>query len=104
MGIRAASVSLYEGSAMSEPQISLDSGQLSPVETKLQGPLEDQLTSALQAATDKIRHRYAGEPVDVVTAQLLAETKAGLHPDIAAGWNPDPAELRHVAEAIAAGR
>jgi hypothetical protein len=89
---------------MVEPQVTLDSAELSPVEAKLQGPLEDQLTSALQAATDKIRHRYAGEPADVITAQLVAETKAGLHPDIAAGWSPDPAEMRQLAEAIVSGR
>jgi hypothetical protein len=89
---------------MDEPHVTLDSGDLSPVEAKLQGPLEEQLTSALQAATEKIRHRYAGEPVDVVAAQLTAEAKAGLHPDIAAAWHPDDAELRQVAEAIAAGR
>jgi hypothetical protein len=89
---------------MAEPHVTLDSGDLSPVEAKLQGPLEAQLTSALQAATEKIRHRYAGEPVDALSAELVSETKAGLHPDIAAGWDPDPAEIRRVAEAIAAGR
>ncbi len=88
--------------AMAEPQITLDPHGLSPVEQKLQGPLEEQLTSALQAATEKIRSHYAGEPVDQVTDQLLEQTRAGLHPDIAAGFQPDPAELRHVAEAIVA--
>jgi hypothetical protein len=34
---------------------------------------------------------------------LLEQTKAGLHPDIAAGFSPDPAELRRVAEAIVHG-
>jgi hypothetical protein len=87
---------------MDEPQVTLDPRTLSPVEEKLRGPLEEQLTSALQAAADKIRHRYAGEPLDVITAQLLAETKAGLHPDIAAAWHPDPKELQHVAESITA--
>jgi hypothetical protein len=85
-----------------EPHVSLDPSTLSPVEQKLQGPLEDQLSSALAAATDKIRQRYAGEPVSRVEAELLAETRAGLHPDIAAGWSPDPAELRRVAESIVA--
>jgi hypothetical protein len=85
---------------MVEPHVSLDSQTLSPVEEKLQGPLEEQLTSALQAAADKIRDRYAGEPLEVITAQLLAETKAGLHPDIATGWQPDPRELRQVAQSI----
>jgi hypothetical protein len=88
---------------MEEPHVSLDRSSLSPVERKLQGPLEDQLTSALAAATDKVRHRYAGEPVDEIEAQLLAEARAGLHPDIAAGWSPDRGELRRVAESIVAG-
>jgi hypothetical protein len=85
---------------VSEPQVSLDPADLSPVEEKLRGPLEEQLTSALQAATDKITSAYAGENADQVTAMLLAETKAGLHPDIAAGWSPDPRQLHQVAEEI----
>ncbi len=89
---------------MVEPHISLDAQSLSPVEEKLQGPLEDQLTSALQAATERISHAYAGESVDQVTTMLLEQTKSGLHPDIAAGFTPDHAELRRVAEAIVAGR
>jgi hypothetical protein len=88
---------------MEEPHVSLDPSTLSPVEQKLQGPLEDQLTSALTAATDKIGQRYAGQSVSEVEAELLAEAKAGLHPDIAAGWSPDRAELRRVAESIVAG-
>jgi hypothetical protein len=43
---------------------------------------------------------YAGEPVDEVRRRLLAETRAGLHPDIAEGFEPDQAELRRVAEVI----
>ncbi|MET0414922.1 MAG: hypothetical protein ABW022_02730 [Actinoplanes sp.] len=89
---------------MAEPQVNLDPRSLNPVEDKLRGPLEDQLTSALQAATERIRHGYAGETVDQVTEQLLDGTKAGLHPDIAAGFHPDPLQLRHVAEAIVAQR
>ncbi len=85
---------------MAQPHIHLDPASLSPVEEKLRGPLEDQLTSALQAATDKVTHDYAGEPVDTVTVKLLEQTRAGLHPDIAAGFNPDQGELRQVAEAI----
>lgn len=85
---------------MQEPQIHLDPASLSPVEEKLRGPLEEQLTSALQAATDKVSHDYAGEPVETVTVKLLEQTRAGLHPDIAAGFTPDQGELRHVAEAI----
>ncbi|WP_127502485.1 hypothetical protein [Actinoplanes solisilvae] len=86
-----------------EPQVTLDSHSLNPVEEKLRGPLEEQLTSALQAATDKIRHGYDGESVDEVTEQLLDGTRSGLHPDIAAGFHPDHAQLRRVAEAIVTG-
>jgi hypothetical protein len=89
---------------MAEPRISLDPHSLNPVEEKLQGPLEDQLTSALQAATEKTRQTYAGESVDEVVEQLLERTRGGLHPDIAAGLHPDPTELRHLAEAIVARR
>ena len=31
---------------------------------------------------------------------LLDETRSGLHPDVAAAFQPDPAELRRLAEAI----
>ena len=88
---------------MSEPQVNLDAHTLTPVEDKLRGPLEDQLTSALRAATEKTRQTYAGESVDEVTATLLERTRSALHPDIAAGFHPDPAQLRHVAETIVAG-
>jgi hypothetical protein len=86
--------------SMGEPHVTLDPDDLSPVEAKLRGPLEEQLTSALQAATDKVTHAYAGEPVEQVTDELLSQTKAGLHPDIAAGFAPDQGELRRVAEEI----
>ena len=89
---------------MTEPQVTLDPHSLNPVEEKLRGPLEEQLTSALQAATEQTRHAYAGEPVETVCRQLLERTKEHLHPDIAAGFQPDHAQLRQVAEAIAAGR
>ncbi len=89
---------------MVEPHISLDPQTLSPVEEKLRGPLEEQLTSALQAAAERITASYAGESVDQVTTMLLEQTKSGLHPDIAAGFTPDHAQLRDVAEAIVAGR
>jgi hypothetical protein len=85
---------------MEDPHVSLDPQTLSPVEEKLQGPLEEQLTSALQHATDKISQGYAGESVDQVEVMLLDQTRSGLHPDIAAGFTPDPTELRRVAEAI----
>ena len=87
---------------MAEPHVTLDPQSLNPVEQKLRGPLEDQLSSALQAATVKIRQKYAGESVEQVTDMLLDQAKAGLHPDIAAGFHPDHAQLRHVAEEIVA--
>jgi hypothetical protein len=83
-----------------DPQITLDPSTLSPVQEKLQGALEDQLTSALQAATSNISERYAGQPVDEVEAMLFEQTKSGLHPDIAAAFTPDHAQLRQVAQAI----
>ena len=88
---------------MAEPQVTLDPNRLHPVEAKLRGPLEDQLTSALQAATEKVRHAYGGEDVDQVADMLLERTRDGLHPDIAAGFQPDSAELRRLAEAIVHG-
>ncbi len=88
---------------MAEPQITLDPHRLSPVEEKLRGPLEDQLTSALQAATERVRAGYAGESVEQVCERLLEETRHGLHPDIAAGFEPDRNELRRVAEAVVHG-
>ncbi len=88
---------------MVEPHITLEAGQLGSVGEKLHGPLEDQLNSALRAAADRIRADYAGEPVDQVAQRLFDETRAGLHPDIAAAFRPDPAEFRRVAEAITRG-
>ena len=85
---------------MVEPHISLDPQSLSPVEEKLRGPLEAQLTSALQAATERVQSDYHGEPVEEVSAELLQQTRSGLHPDIAAGFQPDPAQLHEVAEAV----
>jgi hypothetical protein len=89
---------------MVEPQITLDPQSLNPIEEKLRGPLEEQLTSALQVATEKTRSAYAGESAEEVTGQLLARTREGLHPDIAAGFHPDHNQLRQVAESIVDGR
>ncbi|MFC7528749.1 hypothetical protein [Actinoplanes sp. GCM10030250] len=87
---------------MAEPHVTLDPQSLNPVEQKLRGPLEEQLSSALQAATVKVQQGYDGESVEQVTDMLLEQAKAGLHPDIAAGFNPDHSQLRHVAEEIVA--
>ena len=88
---------------MAEPHVTLGPEGLSPVERKLRGPLEEQLSSALQAAAHRVRADYAGGSVDEVTARLLDETRAGLHPDVAKGFTPDHAQLRVVAEAIVRG-
>lgn len=85
---------------MTEPQITLDPAGESPVEAKLHDALEEQLTSALRAAADRVAGRYAGGSVDQVAAELLTETRSGLHPDIAAGFQPDHGELRRVAQTI----
>ncbi|MFR9780491.1 hypothetical protein ACL02O_31130 [Micromonospora sp. MS34] len=88
---------------MSEPHVTLDPSGLDPVQNKLRVPLEEQLTSALQAATHRVREHYAGEPVEEVCRRLLDETRAGLHPDIAAGFQPDMDEFCRVAVAIVRG-
>jgi hypothetical protein len=104
MGIRLPPSSNRGFSHMTDPQVTLDPNSLNPVEEKLRGPLEEQLTSALKAATDQTRQTYAGEPVEVVCRQLLERAKEHLHPDIAAGFQPDHDQLLQVASAIAAGR
>ncbi|WP_025618143.1 hypothetical protein [Salinispora cortesiana] len=86
---------------MSDPHVTLEPRDA--VQKKLRGPLEEQLTSALQAATDRVRESYAGEPVEQVCQRLLDETRAGLHPDIATGFQPDMDEFCRVAVAIVRG-
>ncbi|MEH1016598.1 hypothetical protein V6U90_26285 [Micromonospora sp. CPCC 206060] len=88
---------------MSEPHVTLDPNGLTPMQQKLRGPLEEQLTSALRAATERIRADYAGEPVEEVCRRLLDETRHGLHPDIAASWQPDMGEFCRVAVSIVRG-
>jgi hypothetical protein len=85
---------------MSEPHVTLDPRGLSRTEQRLKGPLEEQLTSALRAATDRVRTGYADEPVEVVCQRLLDETRSGLHPDVAAGFDPDMDEFCRIAVAI----
>ena len=88
---------------MTEPHVSLDTTASGPTVERLRGPLEEQLTSALRAAVDKVGANYAGQDVDQVMEELVTRTKAGLHHDIAAGFAPDDGELRSVAEAIVRG-
>jgi hypothetical protein len=89
---------------MAEPHVTLEPDPHDPVQRKLRGALEEQLTSALQAATERVRSSYRGEPFDVVCQQLLEETKAGLHPDIAAAFDPDMDEMCRLAVAIVRGQ
>ena len=85
---------------MAEPHVTLDPSQLTPPAQKLRGPLEDQLSSALQLATEKVRAEYHGEPVEEVSRRLLEEMRAALHPDIAEAFHPGDGELRRVADEI----
>ncbi len=85
---------------MQELHVSLDDAQLSPAAQKLQEPLEAQLSSALQRAAEQVGKDYHGEPADAVGARLLEIAKASLHPDIAAAFQPDPAELDRAARAV----
>jgi hypothetical protein len=89
---------------MAEPHVTLDPDQLDPVQRKLRGPLEEQLSSALRAAADRVRADYDGQAVEFVCQRLLDETRDGLHPDIAAGWQPDMNEFCRVAVAIVRGQ
>jgi hypothetical protein len=83
-----------------QPHVTLDPSTLPPQQRKLHAALEDQLTSALRAAAERVAADYSGESVDELCARLAAEARRGLHPDVAAGWRPDPGELRRVAQAI----
>jgi hypothetical protein len=93
---------------MQELHVSLDDAQLSPAAQKLQEPLEAQLSSALQRAADQLAQDYHGESAAEVSARLLETARSSLHPDIAAAFQPDAAELdqaaRAVIEAAAPGR
>jgi hypothetical protein len=85
---------------MAEPHVTLGQPNLDPVPEKLREPLEAQLSSALQRATEVVSSDYNGESVDEVVSRLLAETRSALHPDIADAFHPDPIEIRRLAEAI----
>ncbi|GAA1414223.1 hypothetical protein ACFQZ4_36455 [Catellatospora coxensis] len=88
---------------MPEMRVSLDSDDLNAVERKLQVPLEAQLTSALEQAANRVADQYDGQGEDEVTDWILRETRGGLHPDIAEGFQPDEAKLREVARAVMRG-
>jgi hypothetical protein len=85
---------------MAEPHVSLNPSELPPAARRLREPLEAQLSSALQAAVEEVRENYAGEGTDEVAQELLTATRDGLHPDIAAAFMPDQAQLDQVAEVI----
>ena len=73
------------------------------IEDELHDPLEEQLTSALRAAVERLAGTVTGQPVDQVYDELVRATGDGLHPDIAARFEPDEAELRRVAALLARG-
>lgn len=83
-----------------EPRVSLGPTRPGTVGDKLHGALEDQLSSALAAATERVDRQYAGQSVDEVYRMLLDGTRDGLHPDIAAAFDPDRRQLRDIAVAI----
>jgi hypothetical protein len=85
---------------MAEPHVALDQPDLGPVPEKLRGPLEEQLSSALQRAIEIVSGDYHGESVDDVAARVLRETRSALHPDIADAFAPEPGQIRRVAEVI----
>ena len=88
---------------MTELHVSLDADQLSPVERKLQDPLEEQLTSALKRAAARVAERYDGQGEDEVAQWILDEARSALHPDIAEAFQPAEADLRAVAQAVIRG-
>jgi hypothetical protein len=83
-----------------DPQVHIDPETSLGSAENLRGPLEQQLTSALQAAVKKVDGDYHGEGVQDVADELLAGTKHGLHSDIAEGFAPDQVQLRSVAAEI----
>jgi hypothetical protein len=52
---------------------------------------------------DRLSGEVTGQPVDQVYDQLLHATTDGLHPDIAARFDPDEPELRRIATLLAHG-
>ncbi len=89
-----------KGMVMSDFHVSLDSSQLDATERKLQDPLEEQLSSALEAAASRVNEEYDGESVEEVQTKLVEETCVGLHPDIAERFPLSEEEVRPIAEAI----
>jgi hypothetical protein len=85
---------------MVEPRVRIDPSQSLGSVEKLRGPLEDQLTSALQVAVEAVDEQYHGESVEEVSDELLERTKAGLHKDIAAAFEPDDEQMTSVATTI----
>ncbi|GGJ83165.1 hypothetical protein GCM10010123_11010 [Pilimelia anulata] len=88
---------------MIDPHVRLDAATLGPVGRKLVHPLEEQLTSAMQRAAENVDDEYHGEGVPEVAEELLAETRSGLHPDIAAAFEPDAGRSPYRSSATTAG-
>jgi hypothetical protein len=87
-----------------QPHVTLDPATLPPAAQKLRAPLEDQLSSAVQVATERVSAGYRGESAEEVRRQLLATTRELLHPDIGAAFQPDRAEFGRIADRIVAER
>ncbi|MBT0769395.1 hypothetical protein KIH74_10725 [Kineosporia sp. J2-2] len=85
---------------MIQPRVKLDPQTSLGQAERLREPLEDQLTSALRNAVEKVEDGYDGESVTEVEAQLREATKVGLHRDIAETYQPDGGQLRQVAATI----
>ncbi|WFE28009.1 hypothetical protein O7623_02030 [Solwaraspora sp. WMMD791] len=95
---------MSESQVVPQPQVKLDPASLPAPTRHLHDPLEKQLTSAVRLASERVRERYAGEPEQQVCRSLLEETRAALHPDIAASFQPDMAQFCRLAAAIVQGQ
>lgn len=91
-----------DGAAASDAHVTLRT-EPGTIEDELHDPLEEQLTSALRAAVDRLAGNVTGQPVEQVYEELVRATGDGLHPDIAARFEPDEAELRRIAGLLSRG-
>ncbi|HEY3501873.1 MAG TPA: hypothetical protein VGN37_03665 [Actinocatenispora sp.] len=87
---------------MEEPEIVVRA-EPGTIEDRLRDPLEKQLTSALRAAIHRLADDVVGMDVAEVVDWLVAETRDGLHPDIAARFEPSRYEMAAIAGQLARG-
>lgn len=87
---------------MEEPEITVRT-EPGTVEDRLHDSLEQQLTSALRAAIHRLDGTVVGMDVPAVRERLVEETRAGLHPDIAARFEPSRYEMTAIAAQLALG-